>query len=128
MLTKFAYENSVYEAIEYAKSFYIGLYPKRPHKPFFNGKTATEAIEFAEKMKVYETEKSKYDSLKKEYYDIQNKVDSVIVEFIKDYSGLYTNVPQQYQEKVYTKAYQHGHSDGFYEVYLKLDSLIEIFN
>jgi len=47
--------------------------------------------------------------------------------YIKDIAGLNT-IPKQYQEKVWSKAYSDGHSNGYVEVYNCLNNLLEIFN
>ncbi len=48
-------------------------------------------------------------------------------DWVKENSGLYTKVPEKYQSKVYYKAYEDGHANGYTEVYIQLLSLIEIF-
>ena len=54
------------------------------------------------------------------------EVNVLIEGFIKKESGLF-DIPEQYQNKVYYRAYSDGHSAGYYEVYQKLCELVEIF-
>ncbi len=58
------------------------------------------------------------------YKKNKSLIDSTIIEFIKEQAGI-SIVPEQYRENLWNKAWEDGHSGGFYEVYLS--SLIEIF-
>jgi DNA-binding ferritin-like protein (Dps family) len=120
--------NSVMEAIQWAESQYKNEYKSAPSKPILsNNATSEEARKYADLLEVYEKETIDHKETIRLYYEKMNKIQSVIVEYIKDYTGLNT-IPKQYRDKVYSKAYEDGHSGGFYEVYLKLESLLEIFD
>ena len=62
-----------------------------------------------------------------EYKKVKIAIENVAVEFIKEMSGL-NEIPEQYRDKVYSKAYEYGHSSGLSEVYNTLVDLVEIFN
>jgi len=55
-------------------------------------------------------------------------ISNIIEEFIKDVSGFNKTVPDDKKSKVYSKAWEDGHSSGYYEVYLCLLSLVELFD
>ena len=117
---------SIYTAIEFALSQHKA-YPDAPHKPSKDKiQTSAEARFYADALDAFEEKHAIY---KQEIVAVQkynNEVDEVIVNFIKDESGLFT-IPEQYQDKVYSLAYSDGHSDGFYSVYQRLRALVEIF-
>jgi len=118
--------SSVYTALELAKDIQPD-YPSRPAKPFLKTPhTTEEVLEYAEKLKDYEKLKDLYEK-DKEFYNEESLKHNFIVEtYIKDKACL-DAIPKQYQSKVYAKAYDDGHSDGWYSIYQKLTSLIEIF-
>jgi hypothetical protein len=99
-------------------------YPVKPH--LSKNVTSEEAFKFANDLKEYEGKLVDYKKEKEEYKTQRNIITSIIVEFIKKESGLY-DIPKQYQDKVYYKAYQDGHSDGYYSVYQHLEELVDIF-
>jgi uncharacterized protein YaaW (UPF0174 family) len=85
------------------------------------------ALKFSQDLKQYEDDIEIYDAnerIRKEYVNI---IDNEILEFIRTEAGLYDTVPKQYQDKVWSRANEDGHSSGMYEVYLKLCNLVEIF-
>lgn len=101
-----------------------------PSKTDFIGKSLKPSSEslkaYAEAMEKYEN----YEVAKEEARKIQSEeainVYEIIVEFIKEKSGLNT-IPEKYREKVYRFAYENGHSSGYTEVYYYLQELVEIF-
>jgi len=118
---------SVMEAIEWARK-QQGEYPKRPFlAPLKKGANSKEALNYANALAVHEKEMKQCEIAYKEHSKTASAIDGVIVDFIKDAAGLNT-IPEQYRDKVYSRAYEDGHSYGFYEVYLKLNSLLEIFD
>lgn len=118
--------NSVSEVIEYGESLYP-IYPVKPKKPIsITLNTSQEAHDYGNKLFEYEKEKKEYDEKCMILRVHRLIVDGAIVDFIKQQSGLY-DVPVIYQEKVYQKAYESGHSEGYYEIFLKLKRLTDIF-
>lgn len=117
---------SVSNAIEYATDNY-GEYPKRPQKPILkNNANSNEVFEYGERLKIFESNSIEFKKEVEKYNTNRNEIDSIIKEFIIDEAGIKI-VPQQYRDKLYNKAYEDGHSNGFYEIYNCLQSLIEIF-
>lgn len=120
--------DDVSTAIDYAKMQY-GAYPANNlRKPVLPVKLNSEIIA------KYYTDYLEYEELVKkqgkkqtDYNRRVNEINDVIIEFIKEESGLNT-IPEQYRDKVYGKAYQDSHGSGFYETYLQLCSLVEIFS
>lgn len=102
-------------------------YPKQPAKPFLkNGHTTQDVLDYATKLSEYEKVMEVYHKEKEQYKEACNVINNAIVEYIKQSSGLY-NIPEKYQSKVYSLAYENGHSDGYYSVYYKLCDLVDIF-
>jgi len=69
----------------------------------------------------------KIDKRQKSYNQQCNEINALITEFIIVESGL-DKIPEQYRDKVYSKAYENGNRSGFYEIYLELCSLVSIFS
>ena len=103
-------------------------YPQRPSIPMLNSKHSTEEVlEYAKKLENYDKEFEQW-KFNKSLYDTEiSKINSLKEEFIKNYVGFYEYVPKDKQDKVWRKAWEDGHSYGYYEVYLHLDSLVELF-
>jgi hypothetical protein len=125
-LKEMAWKESICVAIDFAQKNY-GNRPTRPSKPIMpKNPKAEQAFEFAKLLKEWEEEMEAYDIVLDGYNEHRNKIDALIVELIKEQAGIEV-VPEQYRDKVYAKAWEYGHSYGFYEVWLKLSSLVEIF-
>jgi len=104
-------------------------YPKKPSKPILNSKHSTEEVlEYAKKLENYDKEFEQWKFNKSLYDEQDTKLSSLKEEFIKDYVGFYEYVPKDKQDKVWNKAWGDGHSNGWYEVYLHLDELVELFS
>ena len=119
--------NEVGKAIAWAQG-QRGQYPERQKSPHLPSKhTSEDARKYADEMDAFEKLKKDYDKEMLAWKERENSINSVIVDYIKDMASLDT-VPEQYREKVYAYAWDNGHSDGYYEVYLKLESLVDIFH
>ena len=107
---------------------YTARYPERPSKPICNKiTTSDEAIEYAEKLKVYELQYKEYEN-ELHYYRIEEDKRSTLLYFaIQFYADFHTIVPEKYRAKVWSKAYQDGHSGGYYDILNHLIELVEIF-
>ena len=126
-LEKMKDNGSPFEAIAWAQN-QRGEYPKRPAQPKFpHGRTSVEAKQYAIDLEEWEKLKQDYDERLAVWKADENSINDVIVAYIKDAAALDT-VPEQYREKVYRQAYEDGHSSGYYEVFHKLDTLVEIFH
>lgn len=107
----------------------IGECPMRPNKPYLSQKhTANMATEYAKELVFYENELlPEYQIKLKEFNELRNSNAELIVELMKDESGFNDIIPSQYQDKVYSYAYQQSHSGGFSEVNNILLDLVAIF-
>jgi len=118
---------TVSETVEYCIEKMLH-YPERPKKPVLAHLHSSKDVEKYQKELIeYENNIISYNEKRKEINDYNSKIEGVLIEYLKERSGLYKVVPKQYQDKVYARAYSDGHSYGHYEVYLKLCNLIEIF-
>lgn len=103
-------------------------YPQRPSKPMLNSKHSTEEVlEYAKKLENYDKEFEQYKFNKSLYDDGMSQLNSLREEFIKDYVDFYKHIPSDKQAKVWWKAWEDGHSNGWNDVYYQLDSLVELF-
>ena len=107
----------------------IGDSPEKPIKPILSQKhTANMATEYAEKLEEYENVLfPKYYIKHNGYNEIRDLNIKLIEELIKDESEFYRFVPEIYQDRVFSYAYQQGHSGGFSEIYAILCDLVKIF-
>jgi len=122
------YGDDVLPAINYVKT--CGRpYPLResskPQLDHFH--TTKDVTMYLELLKEHEKKIEIYDTVVKECKSVNQKFEGILVEYIKEVSGLNILVPEQYRDKVWEKAWSDGHSDGLYEVYNNLLSLVEIF-
>lgn len=118
---------SVSQAIEWAQKQY-GTYPKPPIKPLLSVIHTSDDVGIYQKnLQHYEKAYEEYKKEKESWVTNQRVINKIIEQYIKDQSGI-DSIPEQYRDKLYSKAYEDGHSNGYYEVYLKLISLIEIFD
>ena len=107
----------------------IGNMPSRPIKPFLQQKhTSVEAMEYSKKLAEYEMiSLPEYQTKLREFNDIRQSNNELIVELIKEESGLMKYVPLEYQSKLWGLAWDRGREDGFDRVYDELLDLIGIF-
>lgn len=120
---------SIYEAEKQIKEYLSPLFVSKPVQPKLKSQTPTE-----EELKVYKTQIREYevalDKYKTEdafYRKEGSRLFDLLEEKIKEDSGL-NDIPEQYRNKVYSYAWEQGHSSGFGEVYNYLCSLVNIFN
>lgn len=101
-------------------------YPARPHKPQNMPKTVEDAEMLVKQLKDYERLKDIYhqDLIAIEAFNAE--IEEAVVAFMKDESGLLT-IPKQYQDGVYSYAWNQGHAYGHAEVYSHLVELVKIF-
>jgi len=119
----------IYDAIKHVYEIYLVEYPSAPAKPkepSLKDGVSAAVIKYGEDFKAWEQAKAEYIERRSAIQKHNGKVNRLIESFIKDQSGL-DNIPIQYRDKVYSHAYSDGHSDGYYTVYQKLCSLVEIF-
>ncbi len=101
-----------------------GEYPKKPVKPQYPLKdTAYQMREYAAHLEGYEQEMEVYTELIKQYRERQENLNEEFrVDVLEEY-GL-TEHPKA--DKVYTMAWDHGHSSGYYEVAQWVSELAEL--
>ena len=112
----------VYKTLEYAKTLQK-QYVKAPVKPKLNS-----AAKYAKDLAEYDILKKNYDKEEKEIHKYNGIIYCAMDEYIREESGLNSIVPEQYRSKVYSLAYEDGHAYGYYEVYIKLENLVDIFD
>lgn len=118
--------DSVLKAIEETERR-TPVFPEGPQRPRLAQKhTSNEALEYSHALSVYENEFEAYKRLEKDHLEIVAEIYEGLEIYIKDQAGLNT-IPEQYREKVWSRAWQEGHSGGRYEVYLNLVELVNIF-
>lgn len=125
ILKKMTELDAPYQAITWA----LEQRPKRlvkPAKPKGFPKTAAEARVFADALEAYELAMRQYQDHADECGKVTCEIETAITSFIKREAGLDT-IPGQYQDKVWQRAWRDGHSAGYYEVYLHLCELVDIF-
>jgi len=127
-LSEIKHFSSVYEVEAYASEKRMP-YPDYVPKPIKLPKShsAKEALEYAQKLAEYEELKKEHDIKEREASIYNSIIDAVIVEWMKENSGL-NDIPEQYRSKVYSLAYERGHSSGYYEVMNNLLDLVHIFD
>jgi hypothetical protein len=117
---------SVSEACEYIKSLYPE-YPKKPAKPAYSSlKTSAHARQYADELDAWEESRKKYEADHGAYMDKVNHLNELLETHIKDVAGV-SMVPKQYRDKLWSLAWDRGHSSGYSEVYNELSLLVDIF-
>lgn len=105
----------------------IGSYPHKPARPtLMTGANSQTIRRYADAYENYEKQIAEFEIAKIAWNKQKAEIEDRIIELIKDKSGL-NSIPDQYRYKVWAKAWEDGHSSGFYEVYLELCDLVEIF-
>ena len=122
-LTSFA---SVSEACEYIKGLHVQRPPKPP-KPSLPTGSSGEIRKYADEVEKWEKEIELYKISRKAAQEHDNLLNQMLEEYIKEEAGLNKYVPEKYRQKMWQCAWNHGHSCGYYEVYLELCNLVDIF-
>jgi hypothetical protein len=120
---------SVFKAETQIREYLSTLYVTKPKKPLLVTTTPT-----AELVEEYKVALQNYETAFKEYQikmifmgDEQKRLFTLLRNLIKEESGLNTIVPAKYRDKVFSYAYEQGHSSGYLEVYHYLCNLADIF-
>jgi hypothetical protein len=118
---------TIYEVIQKIESL-TPEYPIKPTKPVLNSKHSTaEVLEYAQQLSQYEKDLELFKINKNSYTEERYKINDLIESYIKYATGFESAVPVKNQSKVWAKAYEDGHSSGMHNVYLHLDSLVDLF-
>lgn len=117
---------NVYQDIENANLLKVD-YPNRPIRPRRpDSESPNEYRIYADLLEKYEAAMVEYNTNRDVISKHNREVDFLIEKYIRKASGLNT-IPEQYRNKVWQKAWQIGHSSGYYEVYQCLCDLVDIF-
>lgn len=102
-------------------------FPVRPDKPRLQ-KTHTkdQVLYYAKELEKYETEYEIYEKLKIQYDQQFQRMSEIMTEWVKK-EALFHNVPEEYRDKVFAKAYSDGHAHGWSSIYNHLLELVDIF-
>jgi hypothetical protein len=123
---KFAETHAIYETIEWAKT-QKGNCPKAPIKPKTQNITSSrQAHELAIAFANWENEMAVYNKENQNWLDNKYKIESVLEDCIKEHAGL-NDIPESSRDKVWNYAWAQGHSDGYYQVYLYLCQVVDLF-
>ena len=106
----------------------IGPYPEKPRKPVLLTGANSEAIRvYADAFAEFEKKFAEFETDRAIYYQRKGEIEHMVGDLIKSESGLDSIVPVLYRDKIWSIAWDAGHSDGYYEVYQWLCKLVEIF-
>jgi len=100
-------------------------YPARPKKPILSREHTSEDAElYAASLKTWEKDMETYQESMKEYRAETHRLMDKFRHDALDDVGL-LNHPKA--DKIYSKAWEDGHSSGLYSVYQELCDLAELF-
>lgn len=121
-------EMSISRLIEYSKEFRTE-YPKSPKRPYLDRQNhnSVEAFEHAKKLEVYEKEMVIYREEKNKYQENDSIVDAALKEFFMEFSGANRLLNETQRPKAWDKAWDRGHSSGWFSVYTELEEIIDLF-
>lgn len=99
-------------------------YPKMPSRPLLSRKpTVKEAEEFVEKLRVYTQQEIEYKAKKEKYVKEEGRLHNLFKADCLKEVGL-ENHPKK--DKIFSYAWQKGHSSGYSEVFYYLSEVSEI--
>jgi hypothetical protein len=106
--------------------------PKKPQVPLDRcgtPVTADEYIAFAKLLKSYELEYAEWKNGKaKEVRQFNEEIEDRLEELVKEKAGLTTlNISDNQKRKLWERAWDEGHSQGYLAVYEELCELVELF-
>lgn len=130
MKNKETYDSmSLSDAIYHLEIFREYQFPKRTRKPqLTNTNPSKEEVDlYLKQTSEYEALNSSYKENIRLYNEEQYQISEYIINRIKEDSGLNELVPEQYRNNVYAYAYDRSRGDGYYEVYITLCNLVDIF-
>ncbi len=126
LLTDYGNTSNVEEVLKLADTYRLP-YPTAPKKPILKHvHTSGEAKNYAESLEDYEKLKGEYDYMLGQYQLKEGEVNDMIKAFLWEITGL-NQVQGVNKNKVWHKAYEDGHSAGWYEIWLQLNELMDIF-
>ena len=103
-------------------------YPTRYERPRIRKDfTAQDARSYAEQLENWETNEAKLKTEREAYYEQEQKIVVLLEGFIRYVTDFDENVPEKSRSKVWQRAYEVGHSSGWYSIYQELNSLVDLF-
>ena len=120
---------NIYEAQDKIREYLSSLFVSKPSVPKLksNSPSQEEMKIYSEALLSYEKDLEDYRYKNDFYREESSKLYALLIDKIKEDSGLNDIVPKQYRDKVYSYAYEQGHSSGYGEVYGYLVDLVNIF-
>jgi len=115
-----------YDIIQYGVSLFSYYQKPNPPKQKSYPDTADGMLNYVNALKTWEAGEQEREEEKAAVAEHNLKVQSLLKEFICSQANIRL-VPEQYREKVWNHAWVEGHSSGWYDVYLILLQLVEIF-
>jgi hypothetical protein len=102
--------------------------PKKPQAPDKDA-TPQDYIDYGNALAAFNSEYETWKTtVKSAEDDHNNEIDSLCETLVKEESGLNNlKISQKQANKIWSKAWQDVHSDGYYEVYINLCELVELF-
>lgn len=121
--------DDISEAWEYLNTDGNGYskYPFIPEKPHLSGSTATAFRKYADELEKYEEKMKEFKKEKQRIDNNNSLIDKTFQEYIREESGV-TKLPEILQNRLWSKAYEDGHDDGYTSVYYHLCELVQLFN
>jgi hypothetical protein len=107
--------------------------PKKPQAPNSSSSqkdaTPQDYIDYGNALATFNSEYETWKTtVKATEDDRDNEIDSLCESLIKEESGLNNlKISQKQIDKIWSKAWQDVHSDGYYEAYINLCELVELF-
>ena len=119
-------KTSITEMKQFLKETIRSISPDKPRKPYLNSKHTVEDVKvYTIAVEQYEKDMIDYESKKEVFNKVHSALSENMHNHIKQNSGLYDFVPEQYQEKVYS--YVRNRVSSYYEIDNELSDLIDIF-
>jgi hypothetical protein len=113
-------------AISYVEGFSLE-YPVRTGKPILDDRTPTGLRQHADELEAYEEKMIHYNQKRENYSRREREIKYLIKNFLIKQVGAEKLLTPRQLEKVWEKAWEDGHSSGYYQVYCCLIDLIALF-
>ena len=124
---KFAETHAISETIEWCRTNQMVNRPKAPIKPKTQNITSSaQAQELAIAFANWENEMAAYNKENQNWLNNKYKIESTLEDYIKEQAGL-NDIPESSRDKVWNYAWAQGHSTGYYQVYLCLCQVVDLF-
>lgn len=104
-------------------------YPDKPNKPLLsNTHTSAQAVDYVKKLQSYEDDMTIYKQELNKVTSYNNNLMDHVILMMKCEAGLeYSELPRWQKDRIWTYAWQKGHSGGLGDVYGLLLDLMELF-